>query len=132
MIVNPMENIDLDSLSSYITLTTITSRGVTVSGNISIPSLSTERFYILRLYRESETGCATSNLIYCGSGYNANRQVVVCLPNNNTGATIFSKLTVYQTSLIFGDWYCGYEYTGSLAQNLVTKFDLLRIDTKNG
>lgn len=131
MITNPIENTDLDSLSAsgLITLTNITSRTGTVSGTVSIPSLNTGRFYILRLYREQETTYATSNLIYYGTNYNANKQVVICLPNNNSGATIFSKVTVNQTSLSFSDWYCGYEFTGVLGQNLVTKFDLLRIDT---
>lgn len=131
MITNPIENTDLDSLSAsgLITLTNIVSRTGTVSGTVSIPSLNTGRFYILRLYRESESTYATSNLIYYGTNYNANKQVVVCLPSNNTGATIFSKVTVNQTSLSFSSWYCGYEFTGTLGQNLVTKFDLLRIDT---
>lgn len=131
MITNPIENTDLDSLSAsgLITLTNIVSRTGTVSGTVSIPNLNTGRFYILRLYRELESTYATSNLIYYGTNYNANKQVVVCLPNNNSGATIFSKVTVNQTSIAFSDWYCGYEFTGVLGQNLVTKFDLLRIDT---
>lgn len=131
MITNPIENTDLDSLSAsgLITLTNIVSRTGTVSGTVSVPSLNTGRSYILRLYRELKSTYATSNLIYYGTNYNANKQVVVCLPNNNSGATIFSKVTVNQTSIAFSDWYCGYEYTGVLGQNLVTKFDLLRIDT---
>ena len=131
MITNPIENTDLDSLSAsgLITLTNIVSRTGTVSGTVSVPSLNTGRSYILRLYRELKSTYATSNLRYYGTNYNANKQVVVCLPNNNSGATIFSKVTVNQTSIAFSDWYCGYEYTGVLGQNLVTKFDLLRIDT---
>lgn len=51
----------------------------------------------------------------------SNEQQVICPASGNTGATIFNRVTISNTGItINGDWWSGYEYTGSLGQDLCT------------
>lgn len=45
---------------------------------------------------------------------------VKCSPNDNTGVEMYSNITITSTGVTFGDWYCGFEYQGSLSQSLCT------------
>lgn len=53
--------------------------------------------------------------------------LVQCNPRNNEGANIFNLVTFYNNRLTFGSWYCGFECTGSLAQNLCTAMAVYRL-----
>lgn len=47
---------------------------------------------------------------------------VPCFPNNNQGATIFTTITASPIGVTISDgWWSGSEYSGGLAQNLVTR-----------
>lgn len=70
-----------------------------------------------------ENGNITANtLTYISGGYFA----LTCHPNNNSGATIFNNALIGASSITFGSWYCGYEFTGTLGQNLCTYVQVYR------
>ena len=70
-----------------------------------------------------ENGNITANtLSYISGGYFA----LTCHPNNNSGATIFNNALIGASSITFGSWYCGYEFTGTLGQNLCTYVQVYR------
>lgn len=51
---------------------------------------------------------------------------LTCNPNSNAGATIFNSALITANSITFGNWYSGYEYTGTLGQNLCTYVQVYR------
>lgn len=51
---------------------------------------------------------------------------LTCNPNNNSGATIFNSASITANSITFGNWYSGYEFTGTLGQNLCTYVQVYR------
>ena len=73
---------------------------------------------ILSILLRRENSTYTTNTVLIDSS-SASRKLV-CYPNNNGGATIFSDCTITYNNITFGSWYSGYEYTGNLSQNLVT------------
>lgn len=71
----------------------------------------------VKLQRENHNW-SINTFVWAGNG---SRLIVLhCNPNNNSGANIFSRVTVSNTGLSFSSWYSGFEYTGTLAQNLCT------------
>ena len=72
-----------------------------------------------------ENGKTTTNVLSILS--TGNDTVLECRPNNNQGATIYSVCTLNGGMLQVGSWYCEHEYTGNLAQNLVTRLQVIRI-----
>ena len=73
---------------------------------------------ILSIFLRRENSTYTTNTLLIDSS-SASRKLV-CYPNNNKGATIFSNCTITYNNITFGSWYSGYEYTGNIGQNLVT------------
>lgn len=88
------------------------------SGSVCQFSSSCRSGDILAIYLRREGSSYTTNTVIFDA--NAPTNKLVCYPNNNQGATIFSNCTINFTGITFGSWYCGYEYTGTLAQSLVT------------
>lgn len=88
------------------------------SGSVCQFSSSCRSGDILAIYLRREGSSYTTNTVIFDA--NAPTNKLVCYPNNSQGATIFSKCTINFTGITFGSWYCGYEYTGTLGQNLVT------------
>lgn len=70
----------------------------------------------VNLQRESK-GITSNTFLYTGPGQ---KVVVRCAPNDNTGVEMYSEITVNDSEIIFGNWYCGYEYQGALNQDLCT------------
>ena len=79
----------------------------------------------VRLYREN--GFYYEQLLLVRGGDTG--KLLMCPPNNNTSANIFALCAVSGTYLRqTTQWYSGYEYTGTLAQNLVTGCDIWRVN----
>ena len=56
-------------------------------------------------------------------------KLLMCPPDNNASANIFALCAVSGTYLRqTSPWYSGYEYTGTLAQNLVTGCEIWRVN----
>ena len=79
----------------------------------------------VRLYRQNDRYYEQLFLVREGEA----GKMLMCPPNNNTSANIFALCVVAagylrQTT----QWYSGYEYTGGLAQNLVTGCEIWRVN----
>lgn len=84
--------------------------------------LNTGDIVNVRLQREYNTW--TDNIFIYANGANG---ALTCHPNNNQGATIFNGARISGNRIIFTNWYSGYEYTGTLAQNLCTSVNVTRL-----
>lgn len=79
----------------------------------------------VRLYRQA--GHYYEQLFLVRSGEAG--KMLMCPPNNNTSANIFALCAVGPSYLKqTTEWYSGYEYTGALAQNLVTGCEIWRVN----
>lgn len=76
----------------------------------------------IRLRRENNLW--TDNVFIYGADTS---RTLTCHPNNNQGATIFNNVHVAQNAIAFTSWYCGYEYTGTLGQNLCSNVYVKRL-----
>lgn len=76
----------------------------------------------IRLRRENNLW--TDNVFIYGADTG---RTLTCHPNNNQGATIFNNVHVALNAIAFTSWYCGYEYTGTLGQNLCTGVYVKRV-----
>lgn len=80
------------------------------------------KFISINMQREG--GYWTDNVIYCIG----DMEFTVALhPNNNSGATLYARASINGTAFTLHGWYCGFEYTGNLAQNLCTAMDVRAI-----
>lgn len=79
---------------------------------------------IVNIRLEREGVAWTDNVFIYGDDMTRS---LTCHPNNNKGATIFSNSTVYNNRFYFGRWYSGYEYTGTLGQDLCTGVYVKRV-----
>ena len=70
-----------------------------------------------------ENGNITANTL---SFIDGRYLTLTCNPNNNSGATIFNNALITANSITFGSWYSGYEFTGTLGQNLCTYVQVYR------
>lgn len=103
---------DVDVLYDGAFSSTINFSGTLVAGDV----------VNVRLRREGNVW--TDNVFIYGADM---ARALTCHPNNNQGATIFSNSNVYNNRITFGSWYCGYEYTGTLGQNLCTSVYVKRV-----
>lgn len=79
----------------------------------------------VRLYRETDRYYEQLLLVRNG----VSGKLLMCPPNNNTSANLFALCSVSGTYLRqTTQWYSGYEYTGALAQNLVTGCEIWRVN----
>ena len=79
----------------------------------------------VRLYREADRYYEQLFLVRGGD----TGKLLMCPPNNNTSANIFALCVVNANYLRqTTPWYSGYEYTGVLAQNLVTGCEIWRVN----
>lgn len=79
---------------------------------------------IVNIRLEREGTAWTDNVFIYGADMT---RALTCHPNNNKGATIFSNSTVYKNKFYFGMWYSGYEFTGTLRQDLCTAVYVKRV-----
>lgn len=103
---------DVDVLYDGAFSSTINFSGTLVAGDV----------VNVRLRREGNVW--TDNVFIYGADM---ARALTCHPNNNQGATIFSNSNVYNNRITFGSWYCGFEYTGTLGQNLCTSVYVKRV-----